>query len=84
MRLAVVQIHTTAGDLHGNAQRDPSAEEIVAEGRSPDRVGEVLRMVDRSGRERCQALPGVKITPMVFRRDRRMPIMKRYSPGAPP
>jgi NAD+ synthase (glutamine-hydrolysing) len=41
----------------------------------------VIQLVDRSEYKRRQAPPGVKITPRAFGRDRRMPIVNRYSPN---
>jgi len=44
-------------------------------------VARVIQLVDRSEYKRRQAPPGVKITPRAFGRDRRMPIVNRYSPN---
>ena len=44
-------------------------------------VDRVLRMIDFSEYKRRQAAPGIKITPLAFGRDRRMPITNRYREG---
>lgn len=46
---------------------------------SPAIVKKVVRMIDRSEYKRRQAPPGVKITPLAFGRDRRIPITNCYS-----
>jgi len=43
-----------------------------------DVVKKVLQLVDHSEYKRRQAPPGVKITPMAFGKDRRLPITSRY------
>src|SRR5256886_2607234 len=58
-----------------------SPERIVAAGHRPETVARVIQLVDRSEYKRRQAPPGVKITPRAFGRDRRMPIVNRYSPN---
>jgi len=45
------------------------------------RVDRVLRMIDFSEYKRRQAAPGIKITPLAFGRDRRMPITNQYREG---
>ena len=57
------------------------ARNLVAAGNKPDTVARVIQLVDRSEYKRRQAPPGVKITPRAFGRDRRMPIVNRYSPN---
>ncbi len=44
-------------------------------------VNRVLRMIDFSEYKRRQAAPGIKITPLAFGRDRRMPITNQYREG---
>jgi NAD+ synthase (glutamine-hydrolysing) len=71
--------------LKGYIEDDLSPEELVAAGSKPETVARVIALVDRSEYKRRQAPPGVKITPRAFGRDRRMPIVNRYSPnGVPP
>ena len=73
--------------LKGYVEDDLSPEELVAAGNRPETVARVIQLVDRSEYKRRQAPPGVKITPRAFGRDRRMPIVNRYSPnglGPPP
>ena len=41
-------------------------------------VARVIRMIDANEYKRRQAPPGIKITPLAFGRDRRMPITNRY------
>lgn len=57
-----------------------SAQEIVEAGFLESDVRRVIRLVDRSEYKRRQSPPGVKITPLAFGRDRRMPITNRYNP----
>jgi NAD+ synthase (glutamine-hydrolysing) len=67
--------------LRGYVEEDQSPEELVAAGHRPETVARVIQLVDRSEYKRRQAPPGVKITPRAFGRDRRMPIVNRYSPN---
>jgi len=67
--------------LIGYIEEDLSPEELVAAGHDPKTVARVIQLVDRSEYKRRQAPPGVKITPRAFGRDRRMPIVNRYSPN---
>lgn len=54
------------------------AEEIIALGHNPEVVGKVLRLVRLSEYKRAQSCPGVKITPMLFDKDRRYPITNKF------
>ena len=67
--------------LRGYVEEDQSPEELVAAGHRPETVARVIKLVDRSEYKRRQAPPGVKITPRAFGRDRRLPIVNRYSPN---
>jgi NAD+ synthase (glutamine-hydrolysing) len=67
--------------LIGYIEDDLSPEELVAAGHKPATVARVIQLVDRSEYKRRQAPPGVKITERAFGRDRRMPIVSRYSPN---
>ena len=51
-------------------------DEIISAGIDADYVRRVVRMIDRAEYKRRQAPPGVKITPLAFGRDWRMPITK--------
>ncbi len=51
-------------------------DEIISTGIDPDYVRRVVRMIDRAEYKRRQAPPGIKITPLAFGRDWRMPITK--------
>ncbi|HEV2966567.1 MAG TPA: NAD+ synthase, partial [Candidatus Dormibacteraeota bacterium] len=67
--------------LRGYVEEDLSPEELVAAGHRPETVARVIQLVDRSEYKRRQSPPGVKITPRAFGRDRRLPIVNRYSPN---
>jgi NAD+ synthase (glutamine-hydrolysing) len=67
--------------LRGYVEEDLSPDELVAAGHRPETVARVIQLVDRSEYKRRQAPPGVKITPRAFGRDRRLPIVNRYSPN---
>jgi NAD+ synthase (glutamine-hydrolysing) len=67
--------------LIGYVEDDLSPEELVAAGHDARTVARVIQLVDRSEYKRRQAPPGVKITERAFGRDRRMPIVNRYSPN---
>jgi NAD+ synthase (glutamine-hydrolysing) len=67
--------------LQGYVEDDRSFEELVAAGHRPEVVKRVIQLVDRSEYKRRQAPPGIKITPRAFGRDRRMPIVNKYSPN---
>jgi NAD+ synthase (glutamine-hydrolysing) len=67
--------------LRGYIEQDLSPEELVAAGNNAETVARVIKLVDRSEYKRRQAPPGVKITPRAFGRDRRLPIVNRYSPN---
>jgi len=67
--------------LIGYIEDDLSPEELVAAGHKAETVARVIQLVDRSEYKRRQAPPGVKITERAFGRDRRMPIVNRYSPN---
>jgi NAD+ synthase (glutamine-hydrolysing) len=55
-------------------------EDIVKELGRRDVVKKTLNMIDRSEYKRRQAPPGIKITPMAFGKDRRMPITNKFTP----
>ncbi|MDO8730514.1 MAG: NAD+ synthase [Candidatus Omnitrophota bacterium] len=62
-------------------ERRPASEIRRGRGSSGVSVGRVLRMIDSSEYKRRQAAPGIKITPLAFGRDRRMPITNQYREG---
>lgn len=59
-------------------ERDQSADEIIAQGYSPDEVRRALTLVDRNEYKRRQSPPGIKITTRAFGRDRRYPMTSGY------
>ena len=65
--------------LQAYVEEDKSAEEIVNLGFDPSTVQQVIRMVERSEYKRRQGPPGIKITPRAFGKDRRLPIVNRYT-----
>ena len=67
--------------IHGYVEEDLTPEELIANGNRAETVARVIQLVDRSEYKRRQAPPGVKITERAFGRDRRMPIVNRYSPN---
>ncbi|MBN1480250.1 NAD+ synthase [candidate division KSB1 bacterium] len=52
--------------------------DIIAHGYKPETVQKIARLVDFNEYKRRQAAPGIKITPLAFGKDRRMPITCRY------
>src|SRR5256886_1149491 len=67
--------------LIGYIEDDLSPEELVAAGHKPETVARGIQLVDRSEYKRRQEPPGGEITPRSFGRDRRLPIVNRYSPN---
>ena len=55
-----------------------SAEEIVAKGYAKKIVEKVLKMVRTSEYKRRQSCPGVKLSPMLFGKDRRCPLTNKW------
>lgn len=53
--------------------------EIVKQLSLPQTVDKVIRLIDRAEYKRRQSPPGVKITPLAFGKDWRMPITNGYS-----
>ncbi|MBA7568764.1 Glutamine-dependent NAD(+) synthetase [subsurface metagenome] len=64
--------------LTAYVEEDKSVEQIVAMGMDEEMVKRTARLVDKSEYKRRQAPPGIKITPRVFGRDRRLPITSRF------
>ncbi|MDD5459423.1 MAG: NAD+ synthase [Phycisphaerae bacterium] len=65
--------------LKGYIELDKSAKELIDEGLDEKIVKWVIRAVDRNEYKRRQSPPGVKITPKAFGKDRRMPIVNKYT-----
>jgi NAD+ synthase (glutamine-hydrolysing) len=55
-----------------------SAKEIIAAGYDKKTVETVLKMVRNSEYKRRQSCPGVKLSPMLFGRDRRFPLTNKF------
>jgi len=64
--------------LHGYVELHRSREQLLAEGLPEPEVARASRLVDLAEYKRRQAPPGIKVTPLAFGRDRRMPITNRY------
>ncbi len=64
--------------LHGYVELHRSREQLVAEGLPAEEVQRAAQLVDLAEYKRRQAPPGIKVTPLAFGRDRRMPITNRY------
>ncbi|HEX4999838.1 MAG TPA: NAD+ synthase [Terriglobia bacterium] len=64
--------------LRAYVEEERSLEEIVRMGVAEELAQRVIRLVDVNEYKRRQAAPGVKITPLAFGRDRRMPITNRF------
>ncbi len=64
--------------LTAYVEEDKSVEQIVGMGFVEAVVQRAARLVDGSEYKRCQAPPGIKITPRAFGRDRRLPITNRF------
>ena len=64
--------------LAAYVEEELSLEEIVSQGHDEALVRRVAQLVDQSEYKRRQSPPGVKITPLAFGRDRRLPIANRY------
>ena len=60
-------------------EKEMSLEEIVARGHTADTVNRVWKMLDRAEYKRRQACPGVKISHKAFGRDRRYPIVNKFT-----
>ncbi|MCH7698696.1 MAG: NAD+ synthase [Chloroflexi bacterium] len=64
--------------LEAYVEEELGLDEIVAQGHDEAIVRRVIQLVDGSEYKRRQSPPGVKITPLAFGRDRRLPIANRY------
>ncbi|MFA5388173.1 MAG: NAD+ synthase [Candidatus Omnitrophota bacterium] len=61
-------------------EKNKGFEDIAEELGHVEIVKKILNMIDRSEYKRRQAPPGIKITPMAFGKDRRMPITNKFTP----
>lgn len=59
-------------------ERDMGMREIVGLGHDAETVSRVVRLVDRAEFKRRQSVPGTRITPKAFGKDRRMPITNAF------
>lgn len=59
---------------------DQSSDELVAAGFDPEVVRTAIRMTDAAEWKRRQSVPGVRVTPKAFGKDRRLPLTNRYRP----
>jgi len=59
-------------------EEDRSYEEIITAGHDAATVRKAIRLVDRNEFKRRQAVPGVRVTPKAFGKDRRLPITNRF------
>ena len=57
---------------------EPRQDEIIALGQEEETTARIARLVNLNEYKRRQAAPGIKITPLAFGKDRRMPITNRY------
>ena len=64
--------------LKAYVEEELGLEDIMAQGHDEAIVRRVIQLVDGSEYKRRQSPPGVKITPLAFGRDRRLPIANRY------
>ena len=64
--------------LYMYIEENLSSDEIIKSGVDKPTVYDVLNKVDKSEYKRRQVAPGVKLTPMAFGKDRRVPISVTY------
>ncbi len=65
--------------LDGYVEADVSADDLVKAGFDAATVSKVIHLVDRAEWKRRQYPPGTKITEKAFGRDRRVPIISKWS-----
>jgi NAD+ synthase (glutamine-hydrolysing) len=65
--------------LEAYIEGDRNRAELVNDGFDMDLVEEVARLVDRAEYKRRQSPPGVRVSQKGFGRDRRLPLVNRYS-----
>jgi len=64
--------------LEAYIERDMSAREMIEAGFDAEVVRTAVRLTDRAEWKRRQSVPGVRVTPKAFGKDRRLPITNRY------
>lgn len=65
--------------LYSLVEKEMNIDEIVAKGHAFDTVNKVWKLLDRAEYKRRQACPGVKISRKAFGRDRRYPIVNKFT-----
>ncbi len=60
-------------------EKEMNVDEIVAKGHALETVNRVWKLLDRAEYKRRQACPGVKISRKAFGRDRRYPIVNKFT-----
>ena len=73
------QVKASLGHVKDLPKKDLAVDDIVSRGFARGLVERVARMVDRNEYKRRQSPPGVKITPKALGRDRRLPIINRFT-----
>ncbi|MFH0911181.1 MAG: NAD+ synthase [Planctomycetota bacterium] len=64
--------------LEAYIERDQGVDEMIAQGFDPELVRAAVRLTDAAEWKRRQGVPGVRVTPKAFGKDRRLPITNRY------
>jgi NAD+ synthase (glutamine-hydrolysing) len=64
--------------LKAYIEENKGLHEIISMGVDGETAQRVIKMVDKNEYKRRQSPPGIKITPMAFGKDRRMPITNRF------
>ncbi len=64
--------------LHHHIEQHMSAAEIIAQGFDKEVVEKVVRMVRNSEYKRRQSCPGVRLSSMLFGKDRRYPLTNKF------
>lgn len=67
--------------LRGYIEEGKSVPELIADGDDPATVADVVALVDRSEFKRRQAAPGLRVSPVSFTRDRKMPLTSEFAAG---
>ncbi len=66
--------------IDGYVEKGMACSELVAKGLPEEAVKKVLRLIWKAEYKRRQAPPGIKITPLAFGKDWRMPITNAFTP----
>ena len=64
--------------LEAYVERDLTAADLVTAGFDPERVAQIVRLVDLAEWKRRQSPPGVRVSTKAFGKDRRLPITNAY------